>query len=548
MPESTNEQQPGDGEAIVPNAEQEAAAEAVSGSADPKLAKTERSKPERTKPERARAERVKPERVKKERPERTPVDGAARRRALAGLRATTGGVGVLIAAAAIAAVGLLPLPSFGEPVAGFPVTPERAELQQVCPGAVLRLGDDSGQDAGTASAVDGAVVRESATAGDAQSSPIPNAPSTARVITADPADDALLSGAQSQRLGGDELSGFAAASCREATSTAWLVGGSTAIGRTTLITLSNPTGVEATVALDIWGENGAVSAPGMTGIVVPPDSQRVLSLAGFAQNLASPMIEVVSRGGQVVAALQQSITRGVDPGGVELIGETAAPATKQTIPGVQMPGPDTVGAQLGEAGYADLASALRLGNPGTVDATVDVSIVPEQKGAEATTQRIPVAAGTTVDVPIEEQPAGGYTVSLESDAPVVGAMRTSVFTPAADSASAPATDFAWSVATTALGDRAAFTTALGDAPTLHLVNPTSAAVSLVLHPSSGVAPIPFEVPARGALTAVLVPGASYAVEGGAGVHGAVTYRGASALAGYAIASPGPTSGPITIRR
>ncbi|TPW77219.1 DUF5719 family protein [Schumannella soli] len=521
MPEPTNEQPTGEQPAVEqPTVEQ---------SADPK---SPAAKPPAAKPRR----------------DRSAADSAARRRALAGLRATTGGVGVLVAAAAIAAVGLLPLPSFGEPSPGLSVTPQRTALQQVCPGAILRLGDDTGQDAGTATAVDGAVVRENATVGSVDSTGLPGAASAARVITSAPAEDALLSGAQSQRLSGSDLTGFAAAGCREASSTAWLVGGSTTVGRTTLLTLSNPTGVEATVALRIWGENGAVSAPGMSGIIVPARSQRVLSLAGFAQNLASPMVEVVSRGGQIVAALQQSITRGVDPGGVDLIGDTAAPSTTQTIPGVQMPGPDTVGAQLGEDGYADLASALRLGNPGTEDATVDVAIVPEKKGAEATTQRIPVPAGTTVDVPIEEQPVGAYTVSLESDVPVVGAMRTSVFSPAANAQAAPKTDFEWSVAAPALAERSAFTAAVGDAPQLHLVNPGRTAVSATLQSAQAAKASVLEVPARGTLTVPLTSGSSYTLGDAAGLIGSVSYRGSGAVAGYVIASPGPTSSPITIRR
>ncbi|TPW73574.1 DUF5719 family protein [Schumannella sp. 10F1B-5-1] len=488
--------------------------------------------------------------VRAPRPERDAAarSAVARRRALAGLRATTGAIGVVIAAGVVAAVGLVPLPGVGEPAPAVEVTPQRAELEQVCPGALLRLGDDTGQDAGTATAVGGAVVRSAATDGDPESAGLSQAPSAARVLTASPGGDALLAGAQSQRAGSGGLSGFAAASCREAGSSAWLVGGSTTVGRTTLITLTNPTEVEATVSLRIWGENGAVSAPGMTGIIVSPDSQRVLSLAGFAQNLASPMIEVTSRGGQVVAELQQSITRGVDASGVDLVGETTAPATTQVIPGVQMPGPDTIGAQLGEDGFADLASALRLGNPGDSEATVDVAVVPEAKGAEATTLRIPVPAGSTVDVPIEEQPAGAYTVTLDSDQPIVGAMRTSVFTAAASANAAPVTDVAWSVAAPALGARAAFTTATGDAPTLHLVNPGDEAVTVRLEPLDGGDGREIAVPARGAATASLAGAASYRLIDAAGLSAAVTFRAAGVLAGYTVASPAPISGPITIRR
>src|SRR5690606_10588399 len=129
----------------------------------------------------------------------------------------------------------------------------------------------------------------------------------------------LISGAQVQQAQVGEFVGLTASSCASATGDSWLPAGSTSVGRTTLITLSNPTEVPATVGLELYDSTGRVSAPGTSGIVVPPDGQRVLSLAGFVPNIPDPVVRVTSLGGQVVANLQQVTVRGLDAGGVDIV-------------------------------------------------------------------------------------------------------------------------------------------------------------------------------------------------------------------------------------
>ncbi|RII97134.1 hypothetical protein DZF97_17335, partial [Clavibacter nebraskensis] len=151
-----------------------------------------------------------------------------------------------------------------------------------------------------------------------------SAPSVLAVVGA--VDDAPtdLAGAASEIVTEADLAGLAATSCSEATADAWLVGGATTTGRTTFVVLDNPSGVSSTVDLAITGEDGAVSAPGASGISVPAGGRRVLSLAGLAPDLSSPAVHVQSRGGQVVARLEQSTVRGLLAGGVDWIGPVAA--------------------------------------------------------------------------------------------------------------------------------------------------------------------------------------------------------------------------------
>jgi hypothetical protein len=368
----------------------------------------------------------------------------------------------------------------------------------------------------------------------------------------------LLAGAQSQTATTDDISGFAAAACAEPTGSAWLVGGSTATGRTTLLTLANPTAVDATVALELYGEKGPVTAPGLSGITVAAGSQRVLSLAGFAPNLAAPVVHVTARGGRIVAALQQSTVRGLDPGGVVLIGATADPARALLIPGVRVLGADAVARSLGREDWSDAIPSIRVANPGRAAAKVQVSLHPETAGATGTSFDLDVAAGHVMEVGLDSGidvdtgalaiPDGEYSVTVTSDHPVVAAARISTAgtKPAAGAApdAAPPSDFAWDAAAPALRGPTLMTIAPGADPRIAFASATAGTVTL--HGIGGAPDIRITVPADGQASAAVRAGASYRIEGADGMTASVGYAGTAALGGFTIRSARPVSGALVV--
>src|SRR5690606_12034172 len=111
----------------------------------------------------------------------------------------------------------------------------------------------------------------------------------------------LLAASQSQGIAASGLGGFTASACVKPSADSWIVAGSTETGRTTLLTLANPSTVPSTVELELYTENGRVTATGLEGIVVPVGGQRILSLAGWVPDAASIVARVTSAGGSVVA-------------------------------------------------------------------------------------------------------------------------------------------------------------------------------------------------------------------------------------------------------
>lgn len=498
-------------------------------------------------------------------PART-ASGRGRTITLVSLRVVRGLVGAAAAAVVIGAVGLVPLPTVGIDPLAVTVEPPPADMLQLCTGSLLRLGDDSGSNAGQASPVGTADVTVAADGGTATTTPLAQsdagtggtrqAPS---VLTLAASPDAALAGAQTQvATGAGDLSGLAASACAEPTSSAWLVGGAATIGRTTLLLIANPTAVSADVTIRMWSETGAVSAPGMA-IEIPAGQQKVLPLAGFAPGIASPVVHVEARGGQIVAALQTSVVRVLDPGGVDVNGAGAAPSTASVVPAVRIFDELGVSSSLGLADHEDLEAIARVGNPGDADATVEVSLLPVAADGPATSFEITVPAGTVTDVPLSTAlelgqapfPDGSYSVSFQSDVPVVTGVRASTTpAPAADAGGIPQAgpvDLAWFSSAPALHGDALIAVADAPSPMLVAVNPDNTERTLTLEPLGGGDTVLLVLPPARPAAIALTPGEGYRVLDADGVRVGITFAGPGALAGYTLRSAREADSPIVVR-
>jgi len=458
-----------------------------------------------------------------------------RRGLLAGARTASGILGIGVAAAAIIVASVAPLPSLTTSRAPVSVTPVPLGQQLVCPGAVLRLGDESGANASSArpigsprsvaGATSGDVVRTPLAAGDASEAASP------AIIAVPEADDdgtVTVAAAQAQTVDAGEVAGFAAADCTRPSSDTWIVGGSTATGRTALLALANPGTVISTVALELIGPDGVIEATGSSGIVVPARSQRVLSLAGFAPGVESFAIRVTSSGGPVAATLQQSVVRGIDAGGLDIVGAAGTPTTTTVIPGVVIQGAEEAGTLLGEEGFEDLATILRAYVPGEVPATGTVRLLSSDPAVAGGSFAIRLDAGVVSEIGLEELPDGIYTAIVETDEPVIAAIRASAV---ADGV----VDLAWSTPATALSDSAVIAVADGPSPSLQLANTGTTESTVTVTSATGASEQVTVAP--GAVAAVSVAGGSrYTLSGTDGLHGSVVFTGEAAIGGYPIAA------------
>lgn len=475
----------------------------------------------------------------------------ARGVAVVGVRVVAGAIGIAVAGAVVAASALLPIPTVRSEPASQLVTPVPTAQQLVCSGSILRLADDSGAGATQASPIGAPAVRYDSSSGAVDSTPLDQSDAgtggTGQAPTvistppnqADPAEQILLSGAQAESLDEGDFVGLAAADCGVVSGDTWLAGGSTVVGRTTLLTLSNPTEVAATVNLELFGENGAITAPGTSGIVVPASGQRVLSLAGFAPDVLSPVVHVTSTGGQIVAELQQSIVRGLQPGGLDIVAPTSGPSLDNVIPGLLIVnGAGVQELQGGGTGFEDVRTVLRLFAPGAGTVQTTISVVPEDGTGTGTSFAFEIDAGRVTEIPIPELADGSYTVRVQSEQPLVAAARVTTV-------ASGASDFAWLSSAAELAARAQVTVATGPSPKLHLANASTAAVTVTLAASTGD-DLTVEIAAGATANLAVVAGTTYELGGFDTLYAAVTFVGGGGIARYSAHPPGVGSTPVVV--
>ena len=396
--------------------------------------------------------------------------------AIVGARVVTGVVGLAVAAVVIGAASLLPIPTLRSQPASVVVTPVPTAQQVVCAGAVLRLSDETGQGATIPSAVGGGPALDyDASDGEVEAIPLGtsdagtggtfDAPLLISTPPGSPETRVLVSGAQSETVDVGDFVGLASSGCAPVSADSWFPSGSTVVGRTTLLTLSNPTEVPATVDIEIFDDAGPVSAPGSSGIIVPPNGQRVLSVAGFAPDLDAPVVHVTSTGGQVVANLQQSIVRGLDAGGLDIVAPAVAPATDIVVPGLVIQNVGGVQQLVSRgADYLDVSPVIRLFAPGEGTVTATLAVFAEDGAATGTALDFDFDAGRAIDVPLDgfEAPLqdGAYTVRVTTSMPAVASVRATAAGTADAGALAP-NDFAWFASAPVLSERAQVTIAEG---------------------------------------------------------------------------------------
>ncbi|MDQ0679480.1 hypothetical protein QFZ30_002862 [Arthrobacter pascens] len=221
-----------------------------------------------------------------------------------------------------------------------------------------------------------------------------------------------------------DLQGSAAANCQQPANDMWLAGASTTLGRTSVLVLSNASSTPATVSLELYGSKGQIQAPGSRGLLVAPGTTRSVVLAGLAPGEARLSVHLRSAGGPVAAAIQQSVLRGLTPGGVDFIAPGTGPATRQVTTGVDIQDAGGIAALTAERGFEDAGPALQLTVPGASDAVVEIKLFGRD-GQQALPGGgvVTAKAGAVTEVSLAGVPAGQYTVSTSSDVSFVAASR-----------------------------------------------------------------------------------------------------------------------------
>ncbi len=429
--------------------------------------------------------------------------------------------GALAGAGVIAAIAVLPtvdLPTVAPEPASVAIAPPSAGQTLVCTGALLATARDST----AVSSITVAAPQAVATAGESaldRGELTSDAEGAAPLVLRSAPGSEPFAAAGSATVGDPDLAGYSASSCRLPLLDSWLVAGAGTTGAADLVVLSNPGEVAATITLTVYGASGGDVPPGGEDIVVRAGAQRIIPVAGIARGEESPVIHVQATGAPVAATLQSSITRVLEPGGVDQAGALSELATRQTIVGVTV----TEGALGTGTGLA--GTMVRLLSP---DADTEATIEVRAIGA-ATPVIDPVTVQLQADIPAAVEmpsvPVGAYTVDVQASAPVAAAVwQTTGF--------GAASDFAWYQPSPSIDAAAVIAVPSGPGPVLTIANPSTADVTVELAEPGGEA-VPVAVAAGTSVQVPLRASTSYQLTGGP-VLASVGYVGTGALGAFPV--------------
>lgn len=386
--------------------------------------------------------------------------------------------GILVAAAGIT---LLPIGTFqigNAPTAAEYDVQARA-LSLICPGAALNTGGTSGTAVGEFNRIGSASISSTSVVG-VSSSDVGGATLLTAAGESDQGSAALNAG-QVQNASSPTLNGLLGASCQAPSTAHWLLGGDTATGRETLLLLSNPGAVPATVNLRVFAEGAEVTASGLSGIAVSAGATQVVPLSSVIPETRAFAVEVQSRGAAVGAWLQQRTVRGLLYAGADFVSPLTEIGTSLTVPGILIRGSkDAAELITTKSDYEDIVPALRVFNPSDKTATFTAQIFGANEKTFGTVIRETIPAHSTQDFAISGLADGDYAAFISSDESIAAAVRL----PRTDKAKKPNTDFTWLQSAQPLSGTQQITVPRAGISKLSLTNPSSKSATVLINGTS----------------------------------------------------------------
>ncbi|WP_194422107.1 DUF5719 family protein [Microbacterium abyssi] len=437
-------------------------------------------------------------------------------------------VGVAVAVGCVVGVTAavaVPWPEIAGEPAQVAVTPTPGDTTLVCTGdfrAVGRNAEDAAQQvsAGTPEfTIDSSGPREES---ELVASDLPDVSGPRRLVgSAERGGAALIAAAESISIEETDLSGLAAAPCREARTESWLVGGTVETGTNDLIILSNPGDVTATATLVVYGIEQTA-----TTTLVPAGTQLSVPLASIAAGAQEPVVRITAAGAPVRAVLQSSLIRTLDPSGIDLQDSAPAPQSELSFAGIQ------VATKSEDAGL----TVLRLM---ATDQATRARITVRSGDAEVQQLNVPLEESTPTEMSLDGLDAGVYSIEIDADAPLVGAVRQTTRI-------GPGSDFAWTTAAEGIRGEILVAVPEGPRPRIHLVNTQDADATVTLAPAGGGDGEEIFVPAHGDALADVSADTAYSLSTDQQVQAALTLSGTDELAGWALSPGAAAQAPIIV--
>lgn len=344
-------------------------------------------------------------------------------------------------------------------------------LSLICPGAAMNSGGASGTAVGSFDRIGSAVISKQSTQPTSSS----DVGGATLLRSSGGQGSTALNAGQLQNVASARLNGLLGASCQAPSTESLLLGGDTSTGRETVLLLSNPSSVPATVNLEVYAEGGQVQASGLAGIAVSANATTTVPLSSIIPETRSFAVRVQSRGAAIGAWLQQRTVRGLLYAGADFVSPVTEVSKALSIPGILIRGAKDADALIAiNSDYQDTKPALRIYNPNSTNVTFTAQIFGANAKTFGTVIRETIAANTTKDFEISSLADGDYVAFVKADQNITAAFRL----PRNDKTKKPNTDFTWLQAGSLLSGKQAITTPAAGISKLSIANPSAAQISV----------------------------------------------------------------------
>lgn len=256
------------------------------------------------------------------------------------------------------------------------------------------------------------------------------------MVTLTTSGENQVAAAATQKIGIETVSGQTALTCSEAFNDQWIVAGSTTMGHTGMISLSNPGLVPATVNLTVHDETGKTDARASSGILIAPKSQRIVSLAGFGAGKESTVVRIESSGSPVVASMSLTEIRDLTPTGAEQVNSQAEPAQTLIFAGIVNFTEHVHSTEEAEQADEYPATLRLLATTESIADDWDIESIDNSatavivgltdKGEEIELAAVNLTPGVVKDTQIKLLPETVNAIIVRSQIPVVGGVKTAV--------------------------------------------------------------------------------------------------------------------------
>lgn len=447
-------------------------------------------------------------------------------------RALTGAVITAVAVVAVLGLGAIKLPTAtAEPPSIEVDTVNNAKRAVVCQGGYGWLGADTERSS--------AVIptgKPDVTQFGAEAEPVPHneGDDASHPVAYTAEAGTLFAAAQSQKFDDEDLLGLGAASCTEAVSDQWVVGGNTTLGSSTAVTVSNPGQRPATVGVAVFTENGASEDSQRAGVLVPAGESRSVSVNGLAPESEAVAVHVVSTGSAVTASISTATSVNILPQGLDVITSQESPASELVFPGLTSVSKNTNTDV--EQGIGDF---IRLLNTSDTDTTATLWAV-NADGDETEAGTVELPAGVVQDAPLQNWPKDATALRVTSDQPLVGS-GLGYNTTAGD------TDFAWYPAAPEISADKDTSVAIVKNGTLVIANAGDRDASVTLSSAADESKnSTVQVPARSAVTVEKPVASTLVLNSDEPVHAGVRVVSGANIAAYPVTTLSSSTDTLSI--